>query len=104
MKEDAGGFVYILASGHYGMLYTGSTTDLIRRVSEHKLELTPGFTKKYDVKRLVWFEAHNSVRDAYDRERKIKKWKRDWKIALIEQNNPHWLDLYPGLASFGAPV
>jgi putative endonuclease len=56
------------------------------------------------IKTLVWFEAHASVRDAYGREQKIKRWKRDWKIALIEANNPHWLDLYPGLASFGAPV
>jgi len=104
MQEEAGGWVYILASGHYGTLYTGSTTDLIRRISEHKQELRPGFTKKYGVQRLVWFEGFVSVRDAYGRERTIKKWRRDWKITLIEKNNPHWEDLYPALASFGAPI
>ncbi len=103
MDFEAGGWTYMLASGHYGTLYVGSTRDLVRRIYEHKEELMSGFTKKYGVKTLVWFEAHDSVRDAYARERRIKKWKRDWKIALIEENNPRWEDLYPGIAGFGAP-
>ncbi|MBL8547148.1 MAG: GIY-YIG nuclease family protein [Hyphomonadaceae bacterium] len=103
MKEEAGGWVYILASRHYGTLYVGSTRDLIRRIYEHKEELIPGFTKNYGVKTLVWFEAHESVAAAYGREKSIKRWKRDWKISLIEKDNPHWEDLYPNLAGFGAP-
>lgn len=103
MQEEAGGWVYMLASARMGTFYTGSTRDLIRRVYEHKEGLLPGFTRKYGVTRLVWFEAHISVADAYTREQRIKRWRRDWKIALIEENNPHWEDLYPGLVRFGAP-
>jgi putative endonuclease len=102
MSEEAASWVYMLASGHYGTLYLGSTTDLVRRTSEHKQALRPGFTRKYGVHRLVWYEGYVSVRDAYDRERKLKKWRRDWKIALIEENNPYWEDLYPRLARLGA--
>ncbi len=104
MREEAGGWVYILASGFNGTLYVGSTRDLIRRIYEHKEELLPGFTKKYGVKTLVWFEAYDSVAAAYSREQRIKRWRRDWKIALIEQQNPRWEDLYPNLARFGAPL
>jgi putative endonuclease len=90
-------FVYILASQHYGTLYVGSTTDLARRVWEHKIRAVPGFTKQYGVDRLVWFEVHETLEAALVRERQIKRWKRDWKINLIEAQNPHWVDLYPTL-------
>ena len=73
-------FAYILASQHYGTLYVGSTTDLGRWVWEHKTKAIPGFTAKYGVDRLVWFEAHETLEGALIRERQIKEWKRDWKI------------------------
>ncbi len=92
-------FVYLLASQPYGTLYTGSTSDLIRRVWEHKVKAVPGFTAKYGVDRLVWFERYDSLEAAMQREKRIKRWKRDWKIELIEQDNPHWLDLYRDLSS-----
>jgi putative endonuclease len=97
MREEFGGWTYILASRHYGALYTGSTTDLIRRVYEHRESLQRGFTSKYGVMKLVWFEPHYDVATAYQREKQIKKWRRDWKISLIEERNPHWEDLYPSL-------
>jgi putative endonuclease len=78
----------MLAGAPYGTLYTGSTFDLARRVSEHKLKAVPGFTAKYGVDRLVWFEAHEILETALVRERQIKKWKRDWKINLIETRQP----------------
>ena len=90
-------FVYILASQHYGTLYVGSTNDLTRRIREHKTRAVPGFTKKYGVDRLVWFETHETLEGALIRERQIRRWKRDWKINLIEAQNPHWVDLYPTL-------
>jgi putative endonuclease len=101
VREEAGGWVYMLASGHYGTLYVGSTTDLVRRVYEHRESTQPGFTSKYGVQKLVWFEPHYSVTSAYQREKQIKKWKRDWKIALIEEDNPRWEDLYPSISKFG---
>ena len=91
-------FVYMLASRHYGTLYVGSTNDLARRVWEHKTKAIPGFTTKYGVDRLVWFEVHETLEGALIRERQIKRWKRDWKINLIEAQNPHWVDLYPSLS------
>jgi len=97
MREEFGGWTYILASRHYGTLYTGSTTDLIRRVYEHREKLRRGFTSKYGVMKLVWFEPHLDVATAYQREKQIKNWRRDWKIQLIEKSNPHWRDLYPSL-------
>ena len=90
-------FVYLLSSKAYGTLYVGSTFDLLRRVSEHKARAVPGFTAKYGVDRLVWYEAHEALEGALIRERQIKKWKRDWKINLIESQNPQWIDLYPTL-------
>ena len=86
-------FVYILASRPYGTLYTGTTVDLPRRVWEHKNKVVPGFTRRYGVDRLVWFEAHNTKEAALWREKRIKDWKRDWKINLIERENRHWKDL-----------
>jgi putative endonuclease len=97
MRQEAGGWTYVLASGRIGTLYTGSTRDLLRRVHEHREGLLPGFTRKYGVTRLVWFEAHDGVAGAYAREQTIKKWRRAWKVALIEDKNPHWDDLYQSL-------
>ena len=88
-------YVYMLSSRRYGTLYTGVTSDLIRRVWQHREGLADGFTKKYGVKTLVWFEAHQDILEAITREKQIKKWNRDWKIALIQKNNPFWTDLYP---------
>ena len=92
-------YVYLLSSGKYGPLYTGVTGDLIKRVYEHKESLVDGFTKKYKVHQLVYYEVHGDVHEAILREKQIKKWNRDWKINLIEKDNPHWLDLYVGLTS-----
>jgi putative endonuclease len=91
-------FVYLLASKPYGTLYVGSTFELARRIWQHKTRAIPGFAAKYGVDRLVWFETHESLETALVRERQIKKWKRDWKINLIERENPHWADLYPSLS------
>ncbi|HSC19244.1 MAG TPA: GIY-YIG nuclease family protein [Rhizomicrobium sp.] len=98
-------FVYMLASKEQGTLYTGVTNDVLRRVQEHREGLASGFTKRYGVKRLVWFECHEDIRDAIVREKRIKRWRPDWKCALIEENNPYWIDLYPGLVQrLGRPV
>ena len=91
-------FTYLLSSKPHGTLYVGSTADLLRRVCEHKIKAIAGFTAKYGVDRLVWFELHESLAAAARRERQIKEWKRAGKIALIERDNPHWIDLYPSLS------
>jgi putative endonuclease len=88
------GYVYILASRKNGTLYTGVTSDLERRVWERREEMYPGFTKKYGVKRLVWYRDYHDIRDAIDDEKRIKKWCRKWKLELIEAMNPDWADLY----------
>ena len=90
-------FVYILASRRNGTLYTGSTDNLGHRVWQHRNGLVPGFTSKYGVKTLVWFEAHESRAAAFTRERQVKKWNRAWKLALIEAANPEWRDLWEDL-------
>ena len=92
-------YVYILASRKNGTLYIGVTRDLIRRIYEHKSGVVEGFTKKYKVDQLVWFDDSESIIAAIQREKQIKAWKRDWKIQLIEQANPYWHDLYPALLS-----
>ncbi|HRO03576.1 MAG TPA: GIY-YIG nuclease family protein [Terricaulis sp.] len=97
MPEGAGGWVYILASQRNGTLYTGSARDLVARVHQHR-EGLGGFTRKYGVTRLVWFEAQESVAAAYKREQLIKRWRRAWKLELIEKMNPRWEDLYPSIA------
>jgi len=89
--------VYLIASKPYGTLYVGVTSDLARRVWEHRVRAVRGFTARYGVDRLVWFEAHDSADAAMLRERQIKEWKRDWKINLIERDDPRWIDLYPNL-------
>jgi putative endonuclease len=86
--------VYILASKLYGTLYIGVTSDLCSRVALHKQKFFKGFTTKYGVDRLVYFENHDTMEAAIKREKQLKEWKRDWKIQLIETDNPHWLDLY----------
>jgi putative endonuclease len=90
-------FVYLLASKPSGTLYVGVTTNLAQRVWEHKSKAVPGFTAKYGVDSLVWFEQHEDWEPAIRREKQIKEWKRNWKIELIETANPRWLDLYRGL-------
>jgi putative endonuclease len=92
--------VYILASRPHGTLYVGVTSDLIQRVWQHKENLVDGFTRRYRVHDLVWFERHDSMLGAIARERAIKEWKRRWKIELIETENPLWRDLYPGLSGW----
>ena len=87
-------FVYILASKRNGTLYIGVTNDLIRRVWEHREGLVPGFTKKYAVKILVYFEEFGDIRMAIQRETSLKRWNRKWKLDLIETTNPEWVDLY----------
>jgi len=90
--------VYILASKYHGTLYTGVTSNLLKRVWEHKNDLVEGFTRKYGVHALVWYELHETMESAIQREKAIKNWKRSWKINSIEKNNPQWLDLYASLA------
>jgi putative endonuclease len=87
-------YVYLLASRKHGTLYLGVTRDLVRRVYEHKSKAVPGFTARHGVNRLVWFECYDDPVTAITREKDIKKWRRDWKIRLIEQENSDWLDLY----------
>ena len=87
-------YVYILCSKRNGTLYTGVTSDLIKRIHEHKNNLIEGFTQKYNVHNLVWYETHKSATSAITREKQIKKWKRAWKLELIEKQNPQWNDLY----------
>ena len=87
-------YVYILASRRNGTLYTGMTSDLVKRVWQHKSSKVDGFTKKYHVTSLVYFEVHYQAEEAIKREKQIKKWKRKWKLKLIEERNPNWEDLY----------
>jgi putative endonuclease len=91
-------YVYILANQRNGTLYIGVTNDLQRRVQEHREGLVEGFTKKYRVHRLVYFESTEDVRTALEREKRLKIWKRKWKLRLIEESNPHWDDLHPSIA------
>jgi putative endonuclease len=87
-------YVYILASKRNGTLYTGVTSDLIQRVWQHEQDLVEGFTKKYRVKKLVYYEVHDNAESAITREKQIKKWRRKWKLRLIEEKNPQWKNLY----------
>ena len=90
-------YVYILSSKRNGTLYTGVTSDIIKRVYEHKQNVVEGFTKKYNIHMLVWYEIHDSSESAINREKQIKKWKRAWKLKLIEKDNPKWVDLYESI-------
>jgi putative endonuclease len=89
--------VYILASRRNGTLYIGVTSDLIKRVWQHKNDVVEGFTKQYGVHMLVWYELHGTMESAIQREKNIKKWNRRWKLALIEKSNPDWKDLFVDL-------
>ena len=86
--------VYILASGRNGTLYIGVTSDLVKRIWEHKNNVVEGFTKRYSVHDLVWYELHQTMESAIHREKRLKEWKRAWKLELIEGSNPDWRDLY----------
>ncbi len=94
-------YLYILASGRNGTLYVGVTNSLIRRIYEHKNDQKDGFTKKYQVHDLVYYEEYNDVNVAIARETQVKKWNREWKIDLITKENPEWKDLYSELNPFG---
>jgi putative endonuclease len=93
------GYVYSLASGVGGTLYVGVTSDLIARIHQHKTGSVEGFTSKYKVDRLVYFELHSEIAAAIQREKQIKRWYRKWKIELIEKHNPQWIDLYLQIAT-----
>lgn len=88
------GFTYILASQKRGTLYIGVTSDLVKRIYQHREGLSDGFTKEHKVKRLVYYECYDEISEAILREKKLKNWHRDWKISLVEEHNPEWLDLY----------
>jgi len=90
-------WLYILASRRNGTLYTGVTNDLARRTQQHREGLVPGFTRKYDVKLLVYYELHHDINSAILREKRIKSWRRQWKLELIEADNPQWRDLWAEL-------
>ena len=93
-------FVYILASKKYGTLYIGVTSNLAQRISQHKIHIFEGFTSKYNVRNLVYYEAHDNAEGAITREKQLKSWNRQWKIDLINQFNAEWKDLYEQVASF----
>jgi putative endonuclease len=90
-------YVYILASRRDGAIYVGITNDLVRRVYEHRIKAVPGFTSKYNITQLVWFEIYDDPISAITREKELKKWKRAWKVQLIEAQNAQWQDLYESI-------
>src|SRR3569833_2890402 len=89
--------VYIMASRKHGTLYVGVTSDLRNKIAQHREGSGSGFTQRYGVKRLVWYELHEAIADAIQRETSLKRYKREWKINLVERHNPNWDDLFPGL-------
>jgi putative endonuclease len=92
-----GYYVYILASRKDGAIYVGITNDIVRRIYEHRTKVIQGFTSKYNITRLVWFEIYDDPISAISREKELKKWKRVWKVQLIEAQNPQWNDLYESI-------
>jgi len=90
-------YVYILASSSNSVLYIGVTSNLIQRIWQHKEKIVDGFSKKYNINKLVYYEIHQNAENAITREKQLKKWRREWKVQLIEEQNPDWLDLYGGL-------
>ncbi len=88
-----GGYVYILASKRNGTLYIGVTANLLQRIDQHKQKVVDGFTKDYNITKLVWYEVHDTIESAIFREKQLKKWNRLWKLRLIEESNPNWNDL-----------
>jgi putative endonuclease len=97
-KVQRNGYVYILTNKTYGTLYVGVTSNLPKRIWEHKEKVVPGFSAEHALDRLVWYECHESVFEAIRREKTIKRWHRDWKVNLIQAVNPDWKDLYRDLA------
>lgn len=95
--------VYIVASGRHGTLYTGVTSNLIQRVHQHRDGTFNGFSQRNNCHRLVWFERHETMETAIQREKRIKEWQRNWKLTLIETANPHWFDLATGLGFVAVP-
>ena len=95
-----GGFVYIMTNKHRGTLYVGVTSDLPARVWQHREGLVEGFTKRYGLNRLVFFEQHAEIEQAIVREKQVKRWRRNWKLDLIEKQNPDWRDLWPDIARY----
>ena len=91
-------YVYLLASKKHGTLYLGVTRNLVRRVYQHRSKVVESFTSRYAVDKLVWFEIYDNAPTAIAREKELKKWRRDWKIRLIEEQNPGWVDLYPAIS------
>lgn len=89
--------MYLLASRRNGTLYIGVTSDIVKHISEHKNDVVAGFTRRYGVHALVWYEIHETMESAISREKTIKEWKRQWKLELIEKENPQWNDLYDSL-------
>ncbi|WPX42139.1 GIY-YIG nuclease family protein [Undibacterium sp. CCC3.4] len=96
MKQPA---VYILASEQNGTLYIGVTSNLVQRTWQHRDGIVEGFTQRYAVKTLVWYELHSTMKTAITREKALKKWNRSWKLKLIEEKNPQWLDLWPEIVA-----
>lgn len=96
---EKGGYIYILTNKPNGIIYTGVTNNLIRRTLEHKQKLVKGFTKKYGLDRLVYYEVYDSIEEAIHREKCMKDWKRAWKVKRILQMNPEWNDLYDSIAT-----
>ena len=94
---DKPSYVYTLASRPYGTLYIGVTSDLIKRIWQHREAAVAGFTKQHDVKHLVWYEIHTAIIAAITREKQLKRWNRNWKINLIQSFNPSWRDLFHGI-------
>ena len=92
-----GAYVYIMSNQRYGTIYVGVTSNLIYRAWEHREEMLPGFTRRYHLHDLVWFEQHGSIVEAIQREHNMKHWPRRWKTALVDEMNPDWEDLYPRL-------
>ncbi|MHC4620152.1 MAG: GIY-YIG nuclease family protein [Planctomycetota bacterium] len=99
MNTNPCGFVYVLAGRKNGTLYIGVTSNLLERIHQHKTNMVKGFTEKYGVHRLVYFEQYRDIRDAINREKCMKRWKRQWKINLIEKDNPEWEDMFDKLTA-----
>jgi putative endonuclease len=97
MDKYTGGYIYIVTNKKNGVLYIGVTSDLIKRIWEHKNGVVSGFTKKYNLHSLVYYEVFESIHEAIQREKRLKEWKREWKIDLIVKMNPEWSDLYNAL-------
>jgi|SRR6185312_8803446 len=92
-------YVYIISNRVGGTLYIGVTSRLLQRIHEHREGLVDGFSKRYGLDRLIYYELHATAENAIRREKQLKEWKRAWKIELIERDNPHWIDLYPSIAT-----